>query len=115
MVGMKAQFTFHARRKSAAVAFKLFFSFMPNSMALHTGPSNCEILTIRAIKHNILYVPSFQSLLVAPGKFNRLIFAVLRTSRSSKNVFTVGLPLHLYLVYLKKWKDKSYSTKAGAI
>jgi len=52
-VGMSAHVIFQARRKIAVIAFELLFSFMPNSMALHTIPAMRGIFTIGAFKPDI--------------------------------------------------------------
>ena len=72
---MSGHVTLQARRKTAGIAFKLRFSFMPNSMALHVFPAKCRIIAIQAFHlHFFLFVfGSFRWLLVVPRSLNRLL------------------------------------------
>ena len=89
-VGMSAHVIFQARRKIAVIAFELLFSFMPNSMALHTIPAMRGIFTIGAFKPDIfLFVSISIRSLVVPRRFNRLFWFALRTSKSTGNLVKI--------------------------
>lgn len=106
---MQTGVTSHASRKAAVIAFKLLFQVMVFSVPLHVGPYFSRILAFCAFVHLFASVSSFRPLLLVPGKFNRFLNLVLRTSRSSKNVYyfcDVGRSLYLDLVYLKYEKKQ---------